>query len=166
MRYVLHAMLLAFMAFLVQPGVANAEVKQIRLTEKQIQGCISAQKDMEAISRKAQDTDHPDPKIQAELEAISKKHGFANFEEYDDVVASISLIVIGIDPETKKFTDARDAIQAEIAEVTADPTIAAAEKKRMLHELNEALKSAVSVKYPSNIDLVLKYYDKIDAVLQ
>jgi hypothetical protein len=36
----------------------------------------------------------------------------------------------------------------------------------MLDELNEALKTAVSVEYPSNIDLVLKYYDKLDAVLQ
>ena len=96
------------------------------------------------------------PKIQTEFETIAKKHGFKNFEEYDDVAASISSIMAGIDPETKKFTDARVAIQAEMEEVTADPTIPAAEKKKMLDELNEALKTAASVEYPSNTDLVLK----------
>jgi hypothetical protein len=129
MRYVLHTMLLAFMVFLVQPAVATSG--QIRLTEKQIQAFISVQKDMALMAEKIQgNTGKPDPKIQAELETIAKKHGFKNFEEYDDVAASISLIMAGIDPETKKFTDARVAIQAEIEEVTADPTIPAAEKKR------------------------------------
>jgi hypothetical protein len=36
----------------------------------------------------------------------------------------------------------------------------------MLDGLNEELKITESIKYPSNIDLVLKYYDKLDAVLQ
>ena len=86
MRLVLHAMLLAFTAFLVQPGIATEpSVKQIRLTEKQISGFISAQKEMAAIA----DDDKPDdPKIQAELETIAKKHGFANFDEYNIVSAN------------------------------------------------------------------------------
>lgn len=164
MRYVLHAMLLAFMAFL--PGVANAEVKQIRLTEKQIQAFISAQKEMAAIAEKMPSDDKPDPKIQAQLEATAKKHGFTNFAEYDDVAANISMIMAGIDTETKKFTDPRVVLQKELAEVTADPTIPPAEKKKMIDELNEQLKISESIKYPSNIDLVLKYYDKLDAELQ
>ena len=166
MRYVLHAMLLAFMAFLVQPGVANAEVKQIRLTEKQIQAFISAQKEMAAIAEKMPSDDKPDPKIQAQLEAAAKKHGFANFAEYDDVAANISMIMAGIDTETKKFTDPRVALQNELAEVTSDPTIPPAEKKKLIDELNKQLKISESIKYPSNIDLVLKYYDKLDAELQ
>jgi hypothetical protein len=164
MRYVLHAMLLAFMAFL--PGVANAEVKQIRLTEKQIQAFISAQKEMAAIAEKMPSDDKPDPQIQTQLEAAAKKHGFANFAEYDDVAANISMIMAGIDTETKKFTDPRVALQKELAEVTADSTIPPAEKKKMIDELNEQLKISESIKYPSNIDLVLKYYDKLDAELQ
>jgi hypothetical protein len=162
-------MLLAFAAFLVQPGVANAQApsKQIRLTEKQVGGFISAQKNMVAIAEKLQGKNgEPDPKIQAELESIAKKHGFKNFEEYDDVAANISLIMAGIDPETKKFTDARVALQEELAEVAADATLPAAEKKKMLDGFNEELKTTESIKYPSNIDLVLKYYDKLDAVLQ
>ena len=164
MRYVLHAMLLAFMAFL--PGVANAEVKQIRLTEKQIQAFISAQKEMAAIAEKMPSDDKPDPKIQAQLEATAKKHGFTNFAEYDDVAANISMIMAGIDTETKKFTDPRVALEAEIASITADPTIPAADKKQVLDELNQALKASQPIQYSSNIDLVLKYYDKIEAAIE
>ena len=35
----------------------------------------------------------------------------------------------------------------------------------MLEELNEALKSAQPFQFPGNIELVKKYYDKIDAGL-
>jgi hypothetical protein len=35
----------------------------------------------------------------------------------------------------------------------------------MLEELNEALKSAQPIQFPGNIELVKKYYDKIDAAL-
>jgi hypothetical protein len=169
MRLVLHAMLLAFAGLLAQPSVADAQphVKQIRLTEKQIQGFISAQKDMIAITNKMSAiSDKPDPKIQAQLEAAAKKQGFKDLDEYDDVAFNISLIMTGIDPQTKKYTEPRVEIQQEIAEITANPTMSAEEKKQVLDQLNQELKAAEPVEYPSNIDLVLQYYDKIEAALQ
>jgi hypothetical protein len=169
MRFVLHAMLLAFAALLAQPGVvdAQAHVKQIRLTEKQVQGFISAQKDMVAITKKmSADNDEPDPKVQAQLQAAVKKQGFKDLDEYDDVAFNISLIMTGIDPQTKKYTEPRVEIEQQIAEITANPTMSAEEKKQMLDQLNRELKAAVPVEYPSNIDLVLQYYDKIEAALQ
>ena len=75
------------------PGVALAQgaVKQIQLTAKHIEGFIAAQKDMATVAEKMQsNSDKPDPKVQAELESIAKKHGFASFNEYDDVAANIS----------------------------------------------------------------------------
>ena len=72
MRFVLHAMLVAFTALLAQPRVADAQahVKQIRLTEKQVQGFISAQKDMVAITRKMSAArDKPDSQLNQELKA-------------------------------------------------------------------------------------------------
>ena len=44
--------------------------------------------------------------------------------------------------------------------------MSAEEKKQVLDQLNQELKAAVPVEYPSNIDLVLQYYDKIEAALQ
>jgi uncharacterized protein YpiB (UPF0302 family) len=54
------------------------------------------------------------------------------------------------------------AIKKEMAEVTADKTVPEKDKKDLLKELEEALQTAQSVQYPSNIELVRKYYDKID----
>jgi hypothetical protein len=150
-------------------GAASAQaVKQIKLTEKQIEGFIAAQKDMAAVTEQMQggNADKPDPKVQAELENVAKKHGFASFVEYDEVAANISMVMAGIDPQTKAFTDPKVAIQKEIDEVTADTSIPDKEKKQMLEELNEALKSAQPIENPGNIELVKKYYEKIDAVLQ
>jgi hypothetical protein len=131
MRFVLHAMLLAFAALLAQPRVADAqaELKQIRLTEKQVQSFISAQKDMVAITKKmSADRDKPDSKVQSQLEAAVKKQGFKDLDEYDDVAFNISLIMTGIDPHSKKYTEPRVDIQLEIAEITANPTMSAEEK--------------------------------------
>jgi hypothetical protein len=151
-------------------GVAAAQtaVKQIKLTDKQIEGFISAQKDMATVAEKMQGSpsDKPDQKVQAELEAIAKKHGFASFGEYDDVAANIQIVMAGIDPQTKAFTEPQAAIKKEIEEVQADKSIPEKEKKQMLEELNEALKSAQPIQNPGNIELVKQYWDKIDAVLQ
>jgi hypothetical protein len=150
-------------------GFAAAQaVKQIKLTDQQIEGFINAQKDMSAIAEKMQGnaSDKPDPKVQAELESIAKKHGFPSFSEYEDVAANISMVMAGIDPQSKAFTEPKVAIQKEIEEVTNDKSIPEKEKKQMLEELGEALKSAQPIANPGNIELVKKYFDKIDAVLQ
>jgi hypothetical protein len=75
------------------------------------------------------------------------------------------MVMAGIDPKTKAFTEPAVAIKKEIADVTADKSIPAADKKQLLEELNEALKSVQPIQFPSNIELVKKYYDKIDAAL-
>ena len=160
---------LVAVAFMHVPGPALAQgaVKQIPLTAKHVEGFIAAQKDMATVAEKMQgNSDKPDPKVQAELEAISKKHGFASFQEYDDVAANISMVMAGIDPQSRAFTEPKVAIQKEIDEVKGDTTIPEKEKKQMLEELAEALKSAQPIQHPANIELVKKYWEKIDAVLQ
>jgi hypothetical protein len=145
----------------------GSDFKQVQLTDKQIQGFIAAQKDLTAISSKFQDTgEKPDPKLQAELDAIAKKNGFANFEELDDIAANISMVMAGLDPETGAFTDPVEAIKKEIEEITADKSIPEKDKKQMLEEMQEALKATPSLKYPSNVELVKKYRDEIDKALQ
>jgi hypothetical protein len=76
------------------------------------------------------------------------------------------MVMAGIDPQTKAFTEPKIAIEKEIEEVKADKSIPEKEKKQMLDELAEALKSAQPVANPGNIELVKKYFDKLDAVLQ
>jgi len=154
---------------LYPPTAALAEpaLKQIKLTEKQVESFINAQKDMSAAVEKMQGavSDQSSSKFQAELTAVVKKHGFKDFQEYEDVAGNISMVMACIDPQTKVFTEPKAAIKKEIDEVTADKNMPEAEKKQALEELNEALKTAEPIQFPSNVELVKKYYEKIDAAL-
>src|SRR5262245_48111849 len=93
---VLFAPVLALASF--HPGAATAqEVKQIKLTEKQIQGFMGAYKDMAKLYDGA-DLDKPDPKAEAQADAIAKRNGFASLADYDIVSTNITMIMSGIDP--------------------------------------------------------------------
>jgi hypothetical protein len=149
-------------------AAAQAPFRQVDLTEKQVQGFIAAQKPMTDAADKFQGaaSDKPDPKLQAALDAIAKKQGFKDLAEYDEAAATISMVMAGIDPETKQFTQADDAIRQQIKDIEADKSLPADERKQVLDELNEALKQAQPIRNPANIELVKKYYDKIEAVLE
>ncbi|MDX2203974.1 MAG: hypothetical protein NW223_14575 [Hyphomicrobiaceae bacterium] len=170
MQYPARLALVAFLAMAFAPfcGLAMAQgpIKQIKLNEKHIEGFISAQKDMAAAAEKVQASPPTCDKVDPAIESVAKKHGFTSFCEYDDVAANISMVMAGIDPQSKQFTEPQAAIKKEIEEVKADKSIPEKEKKQMLEELNEALRTAQPIANVSNIDLVKKYWDKIDAVLQ
>jgi hypothetical protein len=148
-------------------GWAQSGPKQIKLTEKHVEGFIAAQQDMSAVVAKMQAgaAGKPDAAYQAELEAVTKKHGFRNFSEYEDVAATISIVMASIDPQSKTFMEPQTAIAKEIDSLRADATLAEEEKKQLLEELQQALKAAQPIQHPSNIELVRKYYDRIDAAL-
>jgi hypothetical protein len=57
--------------------------------------------------------DRPDPKREAQAEALVKKNGFANLAEYDDVSMNIAMIMSGIDQQTKKFTEPPEQIKQQ-----------------------------------------------------
>jgi hypothetical protein len=151
------------------PGGAKADaVKQVQLTDKQIDNYLASQKEISALMQKMQggQNNKPDPKLERQVEAAAKKHGFANMGEYDDVSENISLLMSCIDPKTKAFSEPKIAMQKQIDEIKADKTIPEPQKKQMLEDLNEALKTAEPIKFPSNIELIKKYYDKLDSAMQ
>jgi hypothetical protein len=144
------------------PAADAPDVKQIALTEKQIEGVLAAQKDVDAITDKIPDNAKPDPKIDAQLDAVAKKNGFAGYDEYNTVVDNISLVLGGFDPATKKFIGAEAVLKAQVAQVQADKKMPAKDKKAVLADLNDALKSPPpAIENKGNIDLVTKYYDKL-----
>jgi hypothetical protein len=141
-------------------------LKQIALTDKQVQGVLAAQKDMDAITDKLPENAKPDPKVTAQLEGIAKKNDFASYDEYNDVVDNISLVLGGFDPATKKYVGSEAVIKAQIAEVQADKKMSPKDKKDALADLNQALKApSPAIENKGNIDLVGKYYDKLSAAL-
>jgi hypothetical protein len=136
--------------------------KQMPLTEKQIEGVLAAQKDMEAIVEKLPDNAKPDPKVITQLETVAKSNGFASYEDYNNVVDNIGLVLGGFDPATRKYVGTDAVIRAQIAQVQADKQMSANDKKEALADLNEALKTPVPpIENKGNIDLVAKYYDKL-----
>jgi hypothetical protein len=145
---------------------APPPIKQIALTDKQVQGVLAATKEMDVITEKLPDNVKPDAKVTAQLDAVAKKNGFASYDEYNDVVDNISLVLGGFDPTTKKYVGSEAVIKAQIAEVQADKKMSPKDKKDALADLNAALKSPEPpIENKGNIDLVTKYYDKLAEAL-
>ena len=141
-------------------------LKQIALTDKQIEQVLAGQKDIDAITDKIPDNAKPDPKVDAQLDAAAKKAGFASYDEYNTVVDNISLVLGGFDPATKKYVGAEAVMKAQLAQIQADKKMSAKDKKEAVADINEALKSPPpAVENKGNIDLVGKYYDKLAAAL-
>jgi hypothetical protein len=141
-------------------------LKQIALTDKQIDGVLAAQKDMDVITAKLPENTAPDQKMMAQLDGVAKKHGFASYDDYNNVVDNISLVLGGFDPASKKYVGTEAVIKAQIAQLQADKKMPAKDKKEALDELNQALKTpAPAIENKANIDLVGKYYDKLIAAL-
>jgi len=145
-------------------GVAQ-DVKQIRLTDKHIQGFIAAHDAMSKLYEGVS-VDNSDPKIEKQAEAIVKKNGFASLDEHDVVSMNISMIMSGIDPQTKKFLEPPDQIKHDIALLKADKSVPEARKKEDLAQLEAALKTSKPIAFKENIALVLKYYDKLPPLFQ
>ena len=141
---------------------APPPLKQLALTDKQIEGVLAAQPEMDKITDKIPENSKPDPKVDAQLDAIAKKNGFANIDDYDTVVGNISMVIGGIDPATKKYVGTEAVLKAQIAEVQADKKMSPKDKKEALADLNDALKNpGPAIQNKGNIDLVAKYYDKL-----
>ena len=144
------------------PPQQPPQIKQMALTDKQVESALAATKEMDPITAKIPENAKPDPKITAQLEGIAKKSGFASFDEYNNVVDNISLVLGGFDPATKKYVGSDAVLKAQLAQVQADKKMSAKDKKEALADLNEALKSpAQPIENKGNIDLVAKYYDKL-----
>jgi hypothetical protein len=126
---------------------------------------MAASKDMAKLYDGA-DPDKADPKVEARAGTVAKKNGFASLAEYEDASMNIAMIMFGIDPQTKKFTEPPEQIKKEIAALKADKSVPEAEKKEDLAELEAALKTAKPIQFKENIALVLKHFDKLAPLMQ
>jgi len=158
----------SFGAFSLDLALAQAggppPMKQIALTQAQIDNAVSAAKDVDAITAKLPQNAPPSAKAIAQLDGAVKKRGFASYDDYETVMGNISLVMDGIDPQTKKFIGSEAALKQQIDQVKANTKVSTADKKQALANLDMALKAkAPEIANKGNIDLVIKNYDKIDA---
>ena len=146
---------------------ATSDFKQIQLTEKSVQGFIAAQKDLAAMASKLQAAgDKPDAALQAELEGVATKNGFTNFADLDDTAANISMVMAGLDPQSGEYVDPVEAIKKEMDEIKKDDKIPEKDRKQMLEEMEQALKTTPPLQYKDNVAIVKKFQKEIEKALQ
>lgn len=155
---------------LAQKAGANEQAppKQVALTQKQIDGLIASQKEVRDIeSKMPQDAKGPDPKIDAKIEAVVKKHGFSGMDEYSSVSYSVGVVLAGMDPESGEYIGAQAAIKKQMAEVEADKKMPPKEKKEALGELKASMESASDEKpMAGNAEIVKKNAEKLSEGMQ
>ena len=98
---VVYIAFLAASGILVSTGSAMTEdrvaspIKQMALTKKQVDGVLTAQKEMDEINEKLSEKAKPYLIVAEQLESVAKKHGFASYDEYTDVLDTISVVLAG-----------------------------------------------------------------------
>lgn len=144
------------------PKTVYGALDQVALTEAQVKSYIDAQADMQtAMGDAPTDAAEPDAATMSKLEGIAKKHGFHDFNEYNTVAGNVTMVLDGIDPDTKTYVGADKLIQRSIDEVSADKQMTADEKRAALGDLQTQLKGVTPVNNKGNIDLVVKNYEKL-----
>ncbi len=76
------------------------------------------------------------------------------------------MVMFGIDPKTKAFTDPPTLARKQLEDAKADKSLSEEERKQVVEDLTEQLKVVQPIMHPSNIELVKKYFDKIEPLLQ
>ena len=89
-------------------------MKQIKLTEEHIQSFIVISENMAKLSD-GDKQDKLDAELEAQAEALVKRNGFASLTEFDEVLMNISMIMSGIDQQTKRFIEPPEQIEQQIA---------------------------------------------------
>lgn len=146
----------------IAPIGSAAALKQIPLTAHQVENFIAARREMDAIVNQANGLFGPNP---VALEAAAARHHFVNYTEYVYVANNIALVMDGVDPKTKKYVGAEPVLLAKIEEVEADKALSHDAKMRSLKRLNGLLNAIGTIEvFPDNIELVMKYYDALNAV--
>ena len=139
-------------------------VKQIRLTERHIKGYLSAKKEINSITDNAgEGIDKLSPATIAKLDVVARKNGLADYDEYTQVGENLGLVSSGFDEVTKRYVGRDAVIKIRIARVKANKKMSADERQEALTDLNDQLQFDVpAVAYKGNIDLFVRYHDRID----
>lgn len=147
-------------------AMAQQDFKQIELTDSQVTSFIAAQKDYEPLAHKLIEAgENVDDALTKELDDVAKKHGFADFADFEDVGANITLVLDGYDRESGEFTDPKVLMQKELEEIKADDSIPANDKKEIIKDLEQEIAAVPPLQYPSNVDVVKKHIKEIEALL-
>ena len=135
------------------------ELKQMALTDTQITSFIAAQPDFAPLVVKLSEAaEKPDDSLKGELDAVSKKNGFASFDQYMDVNDNIAFVMGGLNRKTMEFTEPVERLKRDLDEIKADKDIPDDEKKLALEDLEIEIKSAAPLQNRDNIEVVKRHF--------
>lgn len=147
-------------------GAVAQEIKQMQLSDKQIEAFIAAQKDFAPLASKLlEGGEKPDDSLTGQLEGVAKKHGFASFAEYEDVGANISIVLEGLDRKSGTYTDPVDKMKKELEDIKADSSIPDEDKKLAIDDLNQEIAAAQPLQFKDNIEVVKKHREAIEKLI-
>jgi hypothetical protein len=119
------------------------------------------------LAQPPEDIDRLSPKTTARLDAVARRNGLASYDEYKTVSENVGLVFGGIDIVTRKYVGKDALIKARIARVQADKKMSADAKEEALQDIKDDLQFPLpKVEYKSNIDLVIKYADELEATMR
>ena len=75
-------------------------------------------------------------------------------------------VMAGLDSKSGEFTDPVEALKKELADVTNDASIPDADKKQLMDELSEAIKTTQPLQHRENVELVKAHREEIEKALQ
>lgn len=171
MRPTFHKFALAVAVVIAGASVAVSaasaqQLKQIKLTDKQVEGFVAAQADFAPLAEKLREGgEKPDPSLATKLDEISKKHGFTDFAEFEDVGANVTIVLDGLDPKTGTYSDPVEKMKKERDEIKADGSIPEADKKAALDDLDQEIAAAQPLQFKENIDVVNKHRAAIEKLV-
>lgn len=160
------ALLTLSAAAAVPQSEPSFEIKQVRLTEQHIRGFVEMQKVLAEMA-KTIDTEEKarEQNIAARLEDLAKQNSFGSFENFDVVASNITLVISGIDPDTGKYTNPKELMRADIADINKDTTLTDDERAELVKDLEEAIRTTPEVEFPENVELVRKFAREIEGVI-
>jgi len=88
---------------------AGVGVKQVAVTEKQVQAVLAASKEMDAITDKNRREQQAGSQDHRAAEGVAKKNGLASYEEYNN--ASIISSLCAASSDQKKYVGAETVIK-------------------------------------------------------
>jgi len=142
---------------------ADSSISQMQLTEAQVQAYVAAQRDLKGVIFRLPEVraDLPDVKSPAQVESILNRHGFKNLDEYNGIANNITLVLEGVDPATKSYIGAAALLRRQLDDIESDSSISPRDRAIASAELKAAMRVVAPVRYPSNIDLVVRNLDAI-----
>jgi len=164
--------------FPVEPAAAQETFEPLVLSEDQMTRYLAALPEMASVYSKMRDK--PVPEIQTALRAVVKKNGFEDFEKFKRMSDTITVVMSGIDPKTKAFTEPAVVLEQRIVDMTgaikelkdelmsspdtADPENVEAlmlPLEQLLDDLKDGRGTLPAKTDPQNVKLIQKYFIKI-----